>query len=115
MGRGWKRIALDADTAPVPYPTVVFQGPETDSESEVVPGHQRQCGQDPDLDGADRHADPEVPADEVQLWLVAPQSGTAAAPATVHLQGLVGGANQPAGGPPAARQLAEQLPMPLMW
>ena len=21
MGRGWKRIALDADTAPVPYPT----------------------------------------------------------------------------------------------
>src|ERR1039457_3194512 len=25
MGRGWKRIALDADTAPVPYPTGVSQ------------------------------------------------------------------------------------------
>src|ERR1019366_1544353 len=25
MGRGWKRIALDADTAPVPYPTAVFK------------------------------------------------------------------------------------------
>jgi hypothetical protein len=23
MGRGWKRVALDADTAPVPYPTTV--------------------------------------------------------------------------------------------
>jgi len=21
MGRGWKRVALDTDTAPVPYPT----------------------------------------------------------------------------------------------
>ena len=26
MGRGWKRIALDADTAPVPYPTEPDQG-----------------------------------------------------------------------------------------
>src|SRR5487761_734775 len=26
MGRGWKRIALDADTAPVPYPTESHQG-----------------------------------------------------------------------------------------
>jgi hypothetical protein len=25
MGRGWKRIALDADTAPVPYPTTFFK------------------------------------------------------------------------------------------
>jgi exonuclease III len=22
MGRGWKRVAFDADTAPVPYPTL---------------------------------------------------------------------------------------------
>src|ERR1019366_1762597 len=97
MGRGWKRIALDADTAPVPYPTVVFQGPETDSESEVVPGHQRQCGQDADLDCFDRHADLEVPADEVQLWLVALQSCGSAAPATVHIQRFVGVAQQSAG------------------
>src|ERR1039457_3320694 len=25
MGRGWKRIEPDSDTAPVPYPTAVFQ------------------------------------------------------------------------------------------
>ena len=98
MGRGWKRIALDADTAPVPYPTTVFQGAEANREGEVVPGHQRQCGQDADLDGADRHADPEVPADEIQLRLVAFQSGGTAAPATVHFQRLVGMAQRSARG-----------------
>ena len=98
MGRGWKRIALDADTAPVPYPTTVFQGAETNRQSEVVPGHQRQCRQDADLDRFDRHAHFEVPADEVQLWLVAFQSGGPAAPATVHLQGLVDVAQQSDGG-----------------
>jgi hypothetical protein len=66
--------------------------------AKVVSGHQRQCGQDADLDSADRHADSEVPADEVQLWLVAFQSGGPAAPATIHLQGLVGVAEQSAGG-----------------
>ena len=98
MGRGWKRIALDADTAPVPYSTAVFQGAETNRQGEVVPGRQRQCGQNADLDSFDRHADLEVPADEVQLWRVAFQSGRARAPATVHLQGLVGVAQQSAGG-----------------
>src|SRR5664280_248792 len=98
MGRGWKRIAPDADTAPVPYPTTLLQGAKANRKSEVVSGHQRQCGQDANLDGADRHADLEVPADEVQLWLVAVQSCGSAAPATVHLQGLVGVAQQSAGG-----------------
>jgi len=28
MGRGWKRIAPDDDTAPVPYPTVALQTAE---------------------------------------------------------------------------------------
>src|SRR5580704_6115388 len=28
MGRGWKRIALDADTAPVPYPTALLREPD---------------------------------------------------------------------------------------
>ena len=54
-------------------------------------------GQDADLDGADRHADLEIPADEVQLWMVALQSCGSAAPATVHLPGLVGMAQQSAG------------------
>ena len=98
MGRGWKRIALDADTAPVPYPTTVFQGAEANREGEVVPGHQRQCGQDADMDRFDRHADLEVPADEIQLRLVAFQSCGSAAPTTVHLQGLVGMAQRSAGG-----------------
>ena len=97
MGRGWKRIALDADTAPVPYPTTVFQGTETNSKSEVVPGHQRQCSQDADMDGINRHADPEVPANEIQLRLVAFQSGRSAAPTAVHLQRLVGMAQHSSG------------------
>jgi len=48
--------------------------------------------------GVYSHADLEVPADEVQFWLVALQSCGTAAPATVHLQGPVGVAEQPAGG-----------------
>ena len=46
------------------------------------------------MDSFDRHADLEVPADEVQLWMVALQSGGPRAPATVHLQGLVDVAQQ---------------------
>jgi hypothetical protein len=97
MGRGWKRIALDAGTAPVPYPTTLFQGTETNSKSEVVPGHQRQCSQDADMDGINRHADPEVPANEIQLRLVAFQSGRSATPTAVHLQRLVGMAQHSSG------------------
>src|ERR1017187_4844795 len=97
MGRGWKRIALDAGTAPVPYPTTVFQGTETNSQSEVIPGHQRQCSQDADMDGTNRHADPEVSANEIQLRLVAFQSGRSAATTAVHLQRLVGMAQHSSG------------------
>jgi len=74
-----------------------LQGAEANRQSKVVPGHQRQCGQDADLDRFDRHAHFEVPADEVQLWLVALQSCGSAAPATVYLQGLVGVAQPSAG------------------
>src|ERR1017187_2693675 len=75
----------------------VFQGTETNSKSKVVPGHQRQCSQDADMDGVNRHVDPEVPADEIQLRLVAFQSGRSAAPAVVHLQRLVGMAQHSSG------------------
>jgi hypothetical protein len=51
-----------------------------------------------DLDGIDRHVDSEVPADEGHLWLVALQSGGAAAPATVYFPRLVGLAKRSAGG-----------------
>ena len=63
---------------------------KTDTESEVLPERQRPCGQDADMDGADRHAHFEVPANEIQLRLVAFQSGRSAAPAAFHLQRLVG-------------------------
>jgi len=69
---------------------IILQGAEANRKSEVVFGHQCPCGQDANLDGFDRHADLEVPADEIQLRLVAFQSGRTAAPATVYLQGLVG-------------------------
>jgi hypothetical protein len=55
-------------------------------------------GQDAYLNRFDRHADLEVPADIVRLWMVALQSCGPRAPVTVHLQGLVGMAQQSAGG-----------------
>ena len=53
-------------------------------------GTSNQCGQDADLDGADRDVDLEVFADEGHLWLVAFQSGGSIAPATVYLPRFVG-------------------------
>ena len=49
------------------------------------------------MDGINHHADPEVPADEIQLRLVAFQSGRPAAPTVVHLQRLVGMAQHSSG------------------
>ena len=49
------------------------------------------------MDGINRHADPEVPANEIQLRLVAFQSGRSAAPTAVHLQRLVGMAQYSSG------------------
>ena len=96
MGRGWKR-AGHPSTAPVPYPTTVLQGSETGLEDQDLRGHHRECRTDSDLDGVDRHADPEIPANEIQLRLVAIQSGRYAAPTVVHLQRLVGMAQHSSG------------------
>ena len=49
------------------------------------------------MDGINRHADPEVPANEIQLRLVAFQSGRSAASTAVHLQRLVGMAQHSSG------------------
>jgi hypothetical protein len=62
--------------------------------------HVQICRQNADLDSVDCHADLEVLANEVQLWL---------------FRDLWAWLNNPLEGPPAARQLAEQLPMPLVW
>jgi len=55
------------------------------------------------MDGVNRHADPEVPADEIQLRLVAFQSGRSAAPTAVHLQRLVGMAQHSPGRTPSRK------------
>ena len=64
---------------------VVFQGAETELEDQDVCGDQRQRGQDPGVDGVDRHLGAEVPAIEIDVQLVAIESGRAAAPAIVLL------------------------------
>jgi hypothetical protein len=73
------------------------QGSEANRKGEFVPRHQRQRSQDADMDGVNRHADPEVSADEIQLRLVAFQSGRSAASTAVHLQRLVGLAQHSSG------------------
>ena len=56
---------------------------------ETIEEIQRQRGEDADLDGADRYVDLEICTSEVQLQLVAIQSGGRVAPATVCLPGPV--------------------------
>jgi Transposase DDE domain len=75
-----------------------FKALEQTAKVKSFLGTSAKWGQDADLDGADRHADLEIPADEIQLRLVAFQSGGTAAPATVHFQRLVGMTEQSAGG-----------------
>ena len=61
----------------------VLQGPETGLEDQDLRGHYGECRTDSDLDGVDRHADPEVPAVEEHLRLEPVQSDRAATPAVV--------------------------------
>ena len=85
MGRGWKRARMNLSTAPVLHPTTVLQGAEADAEGQDFRGDQRQCGEDAGLDGADRDAGAQVSAVEIEVLLVAVESGRAAAAATVLL------------------------------
>src|SRR5260370_35411074 len=100
MGRGWKRARINLSTAPVLHPTVVFQGAEADAEDQDVCGDQRQRGPDPGVDGANRHAGAEVSAAEIDVLLVAVESGRAAAAATVLLSRSMGVAGRPFSGSP---------------
>src|SRR5271167_2900385 len=90
MGRGWKRIEPDSDTAPVPYPTVVFQSPETVAADQDLRGHFGQCLEDTSLGGVDRHVADQVPATEGDVWLVAVESGGPIAAAVVRIPRFVG-------------------------
>ena len=115
MGRGWKRIAPDADAAPVPYPTTVFKA-------------LKQTAKVKSLLGASANAV------KTQIWtaLIAMlilkylQIKSSFGWSLSNLAALLrrqlfifrdlwGWLNDPMEGPPAARQLAEQLPMPLVW
>jgi len=68
---------------------------ETDSEDQDGCGDQRQCGSDPGADGADRDAGVEVPANEIEVRLVAIDVGGFAAAAVVLLSRSVGVAGRP--------------------
>jgi hypothetical protein len=90
MGRGWKRIEPDSDTAPVPYPTAVFQGVETVASGEDLRRHLGQCAEDATLGGVDCHVADQVSATQSYLWLVAVESGGPLAAAVVRLPRFVG-------------------------
>src|ERR1019366_2387483 len=88
MGRGWRR-ARKLSTAPVPYPTAVFQGAQTESEGEDLRGDFRERLENPDLDGADCHAADQISATPGYLRLVPVEFGGLVAPAIVRLPRLV--------------------------
>ena len=77
----------------------VFQGAEADLQNQDVCGNQRQCGEDPSLDGADRDAGAEVPAVEITVFLVVVDTGGPAAAAIVLLSRSVGVAGRSFSGP----------------
>ena len=74
-------------TAPVLHPTVVLQGDQTEPEDQNLPRDKRQCRQDPDMDGPDRHASLALPAADVDFRLVAFESRRPAAAPVVRLPG----------------------------
>src|SRR5215471_10046213 len=84
MGRGWRR-ARKLSTAPVPYPTAVFQGTQAKPYGEDLRRHQREYPPPPDLDSPDRPAPAEVAASPLQGRLVVVQSGFDAATEPVCL------------------------------
>src|SRR6476469_2751168 len=84
MGRGWKR-ARKLSTAPVPYPTAVFQSIETEPYRKELRWHQRKCASHPDLDSLDRSAPAEMAASPLEGELVIVQSGIDVEAKSVHL------------------------------
>ena len=78
---------------------IVFQGAEADLQNQDVCGDQRQCGEDPGLDGADSDAGAEVPAVEITVFLVVVDTGGSAATAIVLLSRFVGVAGRSFSGP----------------
>jgi hypothetical protein len=61
------------------------------------------------------HADLEVTADEIQLWLTLANLAALVRQQLFIFRDLWAWLDNPLEGPSVARQLAEQLPMPLVW
>ena len=68
----------------------LLQGAQAVVQDQDFCRHQRQCGPDPSVDGVDRDAGAEVPADEIVILLVIVNAGSPAASATVLLSRSVG-------------------------
>jgi hypothetical protein len=66
-------------TAPVPYPTTFLQIAEAVAAGEDLHWNQRQRTERAYMEGSDRHADSQIPADEIVVQLAAVQSRGAAA------------------------------------
>ena len=68
----------------------VVQGAQAVVQDQDFCRHQRQCGPDSGVDGVDRDAGAEVPADEIVILLVIVNAGSSVAAATVLLSRSVG-------------------------
>src|SRR5262249_32458328 len=77
----------------------VFQGPEADLEDPDLRGDQRQRSADPGVDRADCDAGVEIPAIEIDVLLVAVDSGSPVTATVVPLPGSVGLAGRSVSGP----------------
>jgi hypothetical protein len=81
----------------LPRPTALTQQTVNMVVKPAEPGLTIHKPGDEGMDGINRHADPEIPADEIHLRLVAFQSGRYAAPTVVHIQRPVDLAQRPSG------------------
>ena len=77
----------------------VLQGAEAEPEDQDLRGDQRQRPEGPGLDGADRHAAPQVPPAAVPLRLVALEPGRPAADEPLHPSRSLGVARSAVRGP----------------
>ena len=68
----------------------VFQGPQTESESENLRRHHRKCAVYTDLDSIDRHVVNQIPQLQGQIRLVAVEPGGFSSLEPVYLSGFMG-------------------------
>ena len=79
---------MNLSTAPVPYPTAILQGTQTEPESEELRGNQPERFAHPDLDSPDCHPFAEVVASSLESEMVTVQPGLHAASESIYLPRL---------------------------